>query len=250
MQTSRVMPKLRAVRLLATFSIATLIGLAACKKPPKPGADCKTKGEVQCLDKKTAVMCAGGKWEGPLACEGPTGCMSVAGDGSCTHTNYAVGEPCLDEGKPECSGDHKAALKCENAHWKLVEACNGVLGCVSNAQGTRCDLGASTEGTSCTKENEGNASCTPDAKALLLCKGGKMTVAARCKGMHGCRQLGKQIECDETIADLGDVCDSSEYEGKLACSTDKKTRLVCKSNKFVKERACKCFVMIDKVNCD
>jgi hypothetical protein len=161
-----------------------------------------------------------------------------------------VGEPCLDEGKPECTGDHKASIKCENAHWKLVDKCNGALGCVSNAMGTKCDLGASTEGSPCTKENEGNASCTPDAKGLLLCKSGKMVLGAKCKGMHGCRQLGTQLECDETIADLGDVCDSSEYEGKFACSTDKKTRLVCKSNKFVKDRACKCSVMIDKVNCD
>ncbi len=234
--------------LVVSLSVAALVGLVACKKAPTPGSECKTKGEIQCVDKKNGVVCAGGKWE-PLACEGPTGCMSVAGSGSCTHTSYAVGEPCLEEGKPECSGDHKSMLKCENAHWKLIDKCNGALGCVSNAMGARCDLGASSEGAPCTKENEGNASCTPDAKGLLLCKGGKMTLAAKCKGMHGCRQKGNTLECDETIADLGDPCDSSEYEGKFACSTDKKTRLVCKGGKFAKERDCKCSVMIDKVNC-
>ena len=38
--------------------------------------------------------------------------------------------------------------------------------------------------------------------------------------------------------------------GKFACSLDKKTRLVCKNNKFVKDKTCKCSVLIDKVNCD
>jgi hypothetical protein len=235
--------------LLAIAAFSASILLVACSKPPTPGASCKTKGEIQCIDKKTGAVCVNGKWES-MACEGPTGCMSVAGSGSCTHSNYAVGEACLEEGKPECSGDHKSMMKCENSHWKLVNTCAGALGCVSNALGTKCDLGASTEGSPCTKQNEGNASCTPDAKSLLLCKGGKMIIGARCKGMHGCRQLGTKLDCDETIADLGDVCDSSEYEGKFACATDKKTRLVCKNDKFVKDRACKCSVLIDKVNCD
>jgi hypothetical protein len=227
----------------------SLVPLVACKKPPKPGSDCSKRGEIQCADKQTGLFCAGGKWES-LACEGPTGCMTVAGTGSCTHQNYAVGEACLEEGKPECSGDKKSMMKCLNAHWRLTEKCNGSLGCVSNAFGTKCDLGASTEGSPCTKENENNASCTPDAKGLLLCKSGKMVLAARCKGQNGCRQRGTTLECDETIGDLGEVCDSSEYEGKFACSADKKMRLVCKSNKFVKDRDCKCSVFIDKVNCN
>lgn len=234
-------------------SISTLVVVAlavACKKPPTVGADCKTKGEIQCLDKKTGAICAGGKWE-QLTCEGPTGCMSVAGSGSCTHTKHAVGEYCADEGKPECSGDKKAMIKCENNRWKQLEECKGKLGCVANAMGAKCDLGASTEGAACTAENEGNASCTPDAKGLLLCKGGKMNLAAKCKGMHGCRQKGTQIECDETIGDEGDPCDQQEYDGKYACATDKKTRLVCKGGKFVKDKTCKsCSVMIDKINCN
>lgn len=231
--------------LIATCAITIL----ACGKKPAPGGACKTEGDVKCLDKKTGLFCVEGKWES-LGCEGPTGCMSVAGSGSCTHTSYAEGEPCFEDGKPECSANRKAMLKCEKHHWKLLNKCLGALGCVANVQGAKCDLGASTEGSPCTKENEGNASCTPDGKSLLLCKGGKMTLGARCKGMHGCRQRGTELTCDETIADLGDVCDSSEYEGKFACSTDKKTRLVCKSNKFVKERSCRCSVMIDKANCD
>lgn len=241
---------IRSLRFAASLAVFAALVPLACSKAPKPGDACKDdQGTIKCVDKTSGVICVAGKWES-IACEGPTGCMTVVGEGSCTHTNYAVGEPCLEEGKPECSGDHKSMIKCEKNHWALVDKCAGALGCVSNAEGTKCDLGAATLGSACTKENEGNASCTPDAKSLLICKGGKMTLGATCKGMHGCRQKGTELECDETISDLGDTCDSSDYEGKFACSTDKKTRLVCKNNKMVKDKACKCSVMIDQVNCD
>lgn len=238
---------LRNAIVLSLVSLS-LFGMTACKKA-KPGEACKTKGEIKCIDKTTGVICVNDKWE-TLTCEGATGCMSVAGSGSCTHTKYAVGEPCMNEGEPQCTGDRKAMVKCENGHWKLLNKCTGNLGCVANVNGAKCDMSVGAEGDTCTPENEGNASCTADKKNILLCKSGKMTVAAHCRGMHGCRQLGKSIECDETIGDLNDICDSSDWEGKFACSQDKKMRLVCKNNKFVKDRDCKCSVMIDKVNCN
>lgn len=245
--TVSFMNKARA-RNAVVVSIVVLAAMAtaACKKPPVPGAECKTKGEIGCVDKKNGVICIDKKWES-ITCEGATGCMMTAGSGSCTHTNYAVGEPCLKEGEPQCAGDKKAMIKCEDSHWKLLNKCTGKLGCVANANGAKCDLGAAEANSDCTAQNEGNASCTPDGKDLLLCKSGKMTVAAHCRGMHKCRQLGKKIECDETIGQLGDPCDS---DGKLACSEDKKTRLSCKGGTFVKDKDCKCSVMIDKVNCN
>ena len=238
-----------AVRNVVVLSLVTLslsVLSAGCKKA-KPGEACKQKGDVQCVDKKTGVLCVGGKWE-TIACEGPTGCMTVAGSGSCTHTSYAVGEPCLNEGEPQCSGDRKSMIKCENSHWKLLNKCGGALGCVANVNGAKCDLGAASAGDECTKENEGNASCTPDKKNLLVCKSGKMVLAQTCKGMHGCRQMGTKLDCMQTIADLDDPCEGNE--GGLACTPDKTSRLVCKAGKMVKERDCKCSVMIDKVNCN
>jgi len=240
------MSKARARNAVVVSIVAlALLATAACKKA-QPGGACTKKGDIQCVDKKTGVICVDSKWE-TITCEGPTGCMSVAGSGSCTHLNYAVGEPCMNEGEPQCTGDKKAMIKCEGSHWKLLNACTGKLGCVANANGAKCDLGAAEANSECTAQNEGNASCTPDGKDLLLCKSGKMTVAAHCRGMHKCRQLGKKIDCDESIGLLGDICDE---DGKLACSEDKKTRLACKGGKFVKDRDCKCSVMIDKVNCN
>ena len=140
--------------------------------------------------------------------------------------------------------------QCVKSHWKLLDECKGALGCVANATGAKCDLGAASEGTGCTKENEGNASCTPDNKQLLLCKGGKMEVAAKCKGMHGCRQLGKKIDCDETLGDVDDICEPPTSGSKYACASDKKARLVCKNGKWAKDKACKrCNVMPGSIDC-
>jgi hypothetical protein len=239
-------PALRNAVVFSLVALSLTVLTAGCKKA-KPGGACKTKGDIQCVDKTTGVICVNNVWE-TLACEGPIGCMTVAGSGSCTHTKYAVGEPCMNEGEPQCSGDRKAMIKCESAHWKLLNKCGGALGCVANVNGAKCDLGAASAGDACTKENEGNASCTPDKKNLLVCKGGKMTLAQTCKGMHGCRQLGTKLECMQTIADLGDPCEGND--GGYACTPDKKSRLVCKGGKMVKERDCKCSVMIDKVNCN
>jgi hypothetical protein len=231
------------------FLLAFLLALPlGCNKTVKEGDACTEPGEIQCIDDKTGAFCVDGKYEA-LACEGATGCMTVAGKGSCTHSNYAVGEACFEEGEPQCTGDGKSMIKCENSHWKLLEECTGKLGCVANVKGAKCDLAVAAAGGDCTPDNEGNASCTEDGTALLLCKGGKMVVESTCKGMHGCRQKGTEIECNSQIADLDDPCDRQFYDGKFACTPDKKMRLVCTDGKFVKEQDCACNVMIDEVTC-
>jgi hypothetical protein len=236
--------------ILAATLLASIAFVAvACKKPPKPGATCTKEWATECLDKNNAVMCVSSKWEA-IACRSVTGCMDMGSDGndSCSNDTQNVGEPCKEEGNYGCSTDQKAILKCDSKHWTKVDDCNGQHGCVSNAQGASCDKGTQTVGASCTADNEGNGSCTPDARALLVCKSGKMVVGATCKGMHGCRQMGSKLDCNQTIADVGDPCEG--YEGKYACSTDKKTRLSCKGGKMVKDKACKsCSVLIDEVQC-
>ncbi len=241
---------LRHARLAPlALGLFALVGLAACNKTVKEGDPCSVVGEVQCIDDKTGGFCVDGKYEA-LPCEGATGCMSVAGKGSCTHNEYKVGEPCFkDEGEPQCTGDGKAMIKCVDNRWVKTEDCMGKLGCVANAKGATCDLGAAAAGDDCTPENEGNAACTEDGKALLLCRDGKMVLESTCKGMHGCRQKGKELECNSQIADLDDPCDQMMYDGKFACTPEKDMRLVCKDGKFVKDQDCKCNVMIDEVTC-
>ncbi len=225
--------------------VALVVVLAACGKP-KPGGTCKTESEVKCVDDKNAVVCTDGKWEA-LPCRGLNGCMSMMGSpGTCTNSGFKEGEPCPnDEGNPECSDDKKAMLKCVNKHWKKQEDCNGQHGCVSNAMGANCDMGTAAAGSSCTQANEGNVACAPDAKSELVCKGGKMGTLSLCKGMHGCRQQGDKIDCDNSLADVGDDCEGED----AACSMDKKAMLACKGGKFVKTKACSCAVFVDEIKC-
>ncbi len=118
---------------------------------------------------------------------------------------------------------------------------------VANADGARCDMGTLSEGTACDKKNEGNASCSPDKKSMLLCKSGKMVVASKCGGQHGCRQMGTKIDCDSSIAEVGDIC---EEENTTACNPEKKALLKCKSGKMVKDKACgRCTVFLDHIDC-
>lgn len=241
---------MRAFRLASSLALllVTTVATVGCNKTVKEGDACEKQGEIQCIDDKTGGFCVDGKYEA-LACEGPTGCMAVAGNASCTHTEYKVGEACFEEGEPQCTGDGKSMIKCENSHWVLLEECTGRLGCVANVEGAKCDLAVAAAGDACTPDNEGNASCTEDGSALLLCREGKMVVEATCKGMHGCRQMGTSIECNSQIADLDDPCDRKFYDGGFACTPDKKARLVCKDGKFEKEQDCDCNVMIKDVTC-
>jgi hypothetical protein len=234
-------------RLVPAVLASAAILLVACGKKPQPGAACKEEGTLKCVDKASALACTNGKWE-KVTCNGISGCETLVGDSTCTYDGYVAGEPCTEEGKPECSTDKKAMLKCEAKHWKQIDTCDGQNGCVANALGAKCDKGKATVGSSCTADNEGNAACSPDGKALLICRSGKMALGAACKGMHGCREQGTKIDCNQTIADLGDPCDG--YEGRYACSSDKKERLVCKQGKMAKDKACKsCSVLIDEVQC-
>lgn len=242
MQIRRVL----AASLVA--AVALSLGNVACKKPPKAGDACKKEWATSCTGKATAVTCVDGKWVA-VQCRDVVGCMDMGDENdNCSNSTQNVGEPCKDEGNPSCSVDGKAMLKCESKHWVKIDDCNGQHGCVSNAKGATCDKGTETEGAACTASNEGNGSCTPDGKSLLVCHGGKMVVAATCKGMHGCRQQGTKLECNHQIADVGDPCEG--YDGSYACATDKKTRLQCKGGKMVKDKVCKsCSVMIDEIQC-
>jgi hypothetical protein len=230
-------------RPLFASGIVLFASLSAwgCQKP-KAGAGCKKEGEIQCVDKTNALYCVGGKWE-PAACRGIVGCIP----GACNNQGYEPNDPCLNEGDFECSVDKKAMLKCTGHRWTKQDDCRGQLGCVANAQGVKCDKGTSESGDSCSAENEGNASCSPDKKQMLICKVGKMTLGSHCRGQHGCRQQGTKIDCDDSIAEVGDPCD--DHSGP-ACQGDKKAVLKCKDGKMAVSKKCRqCTVFLEKIEC-
>lgn len=180
--------------LLAVLSPA----LAGCsKKVPDAGAKCEKEGDVVCKDKKNALLCAGGAWQ-PTACRAITGCMSMgaAASDSCNNQDkYELGEPCVAD-DPKCKADGKGVMECKDNKWALVQKCAGMLGCVVNAEGWKCDMSTGDLGDPCMESSKDTYACSVDKKSMLRCDGTKMLAHATCPGQNGCRKQGDKIECN------------------------------------------------------
>jgi hypothetical protein len=81
----------------------------------------------------------------------------------------------------------------------------------------------------------GDYACTTDKSLVMKCVANKMTPLNTCRGPKQCKiiQLPKQdkveFECDDSVAQEGDACDTN---GEEACTMDKKGMFVCRGNKF------------------
>jgi hypothetical protein len=109
----------------------------------------------------------------------------------------------------------------------------------------------SKPGDSCS--NAGEAKCV-DGQSALLCfdtAGTKKWTRNDCRGPKGCKEIGSNVDCDETLAQDKDFCDQ---EGNIACSVDKKTQLKCEKMVWKVETKCNgpkgCVVEGKTVDCD
>jgi hypothetical protein len=95
----------------------------------------------------------------------------------------------------------------------------------------------------------GQTACQ-DGRTELFCLDGKFTEMT-CAGPDGCVASGKQVDCDNTIANKGDGCSETE---DLACTADKKGELRCRGNHFAVASTCRgptgCFFTGNKLHCD
>ncbi len=231
--------------------VTSLVVLVGCSKPKEggtctPGPTSFGNGPGTCTDKQNAIVCVDGTFKKLKCAKGAVGCMEVMGDVSCDVIKD-VGEPCPAAQKADCSSDGKKMLACEGGAWKLRMPCSKL--CVSNVDGVRCENASGAIGDPCTAEQKDSAVCSEDKLQLLVCDGAKFFSASSCRGQNKCRAVGKQIQCDSSMAEIADAC---EEEGILSCDTAKKTMLKCVNKKFVKEQACKkrCNNAFDKVSCD
>jgi hypothetical protein len=89
-----------------------------------------------------------------------------------------------------------------------------------------------------------------DPHTALFCQDGKFAEMT-CGGPDGCVASGKQVDCDNTIANKGDGCSEPE---DLACTPDKKSELRCRGGHFVVASSCRgpsgCFFTGNKLHCD
>lgn len=109
-------------------------------------------------------------------------------------------------------------------------------------------------GDTCSNMYEGAFACSHDKKKAVICRGGKFTAQADCKGRGGCSMDGARLHCDATLSDKGEAC---ERPGTYACTQNLKEMLICSSDmKWDAWRSCRgidaCQVKNggNEVNCD
>ncbi len=162
-----------------------------------------------------------------------------------------VGSPC-EPNAGECRGN-KQALVCVDGKYALRD-CKGGSGCTStpgagNIVNISCPWSADQEGEKCGKNEEGEAACADDKKAMVICRDSEVRVDP-CRGAKGCYGSGDKIHCDISISKAGDPCSGDGF----VCSEDKKERLTCKDKKMTVDALCRgpkgCAITGDKIECD
>ncbi len=207
--------------------------MAGCK--PSVGSSCD-KGEARCLDGKRELICQAGQFiESP--CNGPAGCGSSERGTSCDFSGNRAGETCStdDEGAATCIGKD-GMLACHGGKYTLVP-CRGARGCL-NAEGRAlCDTSVAEPRDACNDENL--KACSGDGSEVLICKQHSMQRFYLCRGDKGCVSGGGKLNCDTSVAKLGDACDKKLEAQAFSCTPDGASILVCKGGAFVLDQACK-----------
>jgi hypothetical protein len=220
------------LRALSVASLLAVLALAQCR--PSAGSSCD-KGESRCLNPNRALVCQKGVFiETP--CLGKKGCLTEPAGVSCDVSANRAGDPCStdEEGAAVC-GDDRTLVACRKGKYARVP-CRGPGGCTQEGANTRCDATVAEVGEPCADEDK--KACATDGRRVLACDNGRMQPKYECRGEHGCRVTQNKVDCDLTIARLGDACDKL-VEGTFACSEDARAIVRCEGGKFVADEKCK-----------
>jgi hypothetical protein len=217
---------------LAAFLGLAGLALVACK--PAVGSSC-TKGEARCIDPGRALVCEAGKFiETP--CAGKLGCRLQPEGTACDVHGNKAGDRCSkdEEGAAVCA-DSETLLVCRSGT-TVRAACRGKDGCVEEHGRAACDASIAEAGDPCGAGSK--SSCSVSGKEVLVCAGGAMKKTYECRGERGCTVASGKLDCDQTVAKLGDGCDR-RLEGSVACSEDRKNIVKCALGRFVADEKCK-----------
>jgi hypothetical protein len=174
----------------------------------------------------------------------------------CKGLKPTPGGPCVTNNKFTCN-DPASAMLCQNGKY-VTMACRGPKGCRGVGANSQCDDNLAQEGDACQTTLNDNYSCSVDHLKELICKDGKFATARTCKGPKKCtvNTLAEEIECDDSIGDVGDVCRAEPGDANYGCSTDKKIEVVCDAatSKFQPSNTCRgmkgCYIDNQRVYCD
>jgi hypothetical protein len=142
-------------------------------------------------DKKTSLLCAGGKFKAVQSCRGPNGCLIKSDQVTCDSKLAQKGDLCTSPGTFACTPDLKARLVCKELKFAFDRYCKGPSGC--HELDLACDEAISDVGDPCGVS--GVFACNPDGTMELQCQGGQYVKDHRCP-KSGCRVLPQgRIEC-------------------------------------------------------
>ena len=238
------MQRQERLRALLLAAIALLFSQTlGCTPRPAAGEKCKYLGRYTCIHASLALYCNAGTYV-PVPCRGPDGCGTPHENShessTCDDRVALENDPCpaqVHDGDTfACAPDGATALVCRGGKFVRWRACRGPKGCSTAARELACDITISEPGDPCS--TAGAFACSVDAKRMLQCDGQTLKTKTTCGGHDGCRLEagGHRVECDDSIATEGDVCDT---DGALACSADKSSELVCVEMRYARKRGCK-----------
>lgn len=196
------------------------------------GSSC-SKGDARCLDANRELVCEQGHY------------IEVPCRKACSQSETGVA---CDVGKNQpgdrCSRDEEGAAVCLDAQRLLAchdgtfqpRLCHGANGCRVESGRALCDTSRAELKEACAES--GKKACSLDGKSVLACDAQQFAALFSCRGEKGCEANGSHLECDQTVAELGDPCDA-RLEGHIACNVEHTSTLVCHGGKFAVDAACK-----------
>ncbi len=230
--------------LVGAVCMTALAG--CCRGKTKPGDGCAA-GKAACLDKYTELVCQDGKYVAS-PCKGVKGCYETGENLYCDVSGNSEGDGCppVNDSNAACTTDRKAMIMCHAGSYRLHN-CRGPRGCEDvGGDKVECDKTVQLEGDSCA--TEGSYTCSVDKQRTLVCRAGKFVLDEYCRGPKGCDSQADTVRCDRGQQNVGDPCrKQDDYE----CSTDGKTMLSCKAERWAVDKKCrhKCISTEDKVGC-
>ena len=165
----------------------------------KAGDPCSAdeEGAATCRNKDGMLACHGGLYA-VVPCRGSHGCVNAEGRASCDTSIAEPSDACPDENLKACSVDGSQVLICKQHTMQRFYQCRGANGCVSSPGKLSCDTSIAKLGDACDKKLEGQAfSCTPDAREILVCKGGAFILDQTCPAGEKCQSVGSSTKCEK-----------------------------------------------------
>jgi hypothetical protein len=214
------------------WRLALLASVATCK--PEAGSRCEA-GEERCLDSARALVCESERFV-EVPCRGTEGCRTTAAGTACDVSGNQAGDPCSRDGHGSAAcADPKQLVTCRNGRFERVR-CGGPRGCSVEGGRALCDTSIATADEPC--DTDGKKACASDGQTVLACQAGRFSPLYACRGARGCTATSGRLDCDMTLAILGEACDP-RMTGHVACAADRTGTLVCREGRFFADAPCK-----------